>query len=194
MMRNNRYWCKVLKTRHTFDPVSHQCVCGKYAHGHTPPKKYAKPRAECQICERQQACDKDGTLCHHGYKRPGWGFIAGDCMGEGHAPYPATDALEKYLTRTKNYIKTCKSSLKDLPHRETIAYTFKTFRPENKTVTLTYKRGDDQYTHSKEYRSHCLPSFDDLIERERVRLQSEIKNATSEQKRVEARIEKAKTI
>ena len=40
----------------------------------------------CQACFRVQALAKN-VLVHHGYTRPGHGYISGDCAGVGHAPY-----------------------------------------------------------------------------------------------------------
>ena len=62
--------------------------------------KSTKPRAECQVCEKVWALISGGQLGHHGYQRPGYGYILGDCAGEGHLPFPATSALESYLTKT----------------------------------------------------------------------------------------------
>lgn len=56
-------------------------------------------RDECQICCGTQAIDARGDLMHHGYARPGVGFIIGDCYGVGHKPFPAYDALELWATR-----------------------------------------------------------------------------------------------
>lgn len=51
----------------------------------------------CQICEAQQKLH-NGTLVHHGYKRPGHGEIIGDCYGVHRPPYEVScDALKTYL-------------------------------------------------------------------------------------------------
>lgn len=52
-------------------------------------------KSECQICE-SHFCTKNGVLVKHGYKRPGDGYLHGECSGVGHAPFPATDALVPY--------------------------------------------------------------------------------------------------
>jgi hypothetical protein len=52
---------------------------------------------ECQICEHRQCLTATGTMVHHGYFRPGYGHIEGDCFGVGRLPFPATDALVEYL-------------------------------------------------------------------------------------------------
>ncbi len=40
----------------------------------------------CQICEREIAVE-EGSIVHHGYRRPGVGYIIGDCFGVGYEPY-----------------------------------------------------------------------------------------------------------
>lgn len=75
----------------------------------------------CQICEAEQKLH-GGKLVHHGYKRPGWGAIVGDCYGVGFLPYQKSceqvkeykavllDELEeKVAYRTKLEAKTVKS-------------------------------------------------------------------------------------
>src|SRR5262245_9719803 len=105
---------------HRFDPVTHRCVCGRWDRGYAPKKELVRPRAECQICERLQALDSNGLLGHHGYKRPGWGFIQGGCGGVGHPPYPATDALLLWAKALGRHILGCGFALKDLPTRTTL--------------------------------------------------------------------------
>jgi hypothetical protein len=81
---------------HQFNKETHRCACGRWQAGFAPKKVSKNPRAECQVCERVQALTKDGVLVHHGYERPGHGWIVGDCFGVGHKPYTATDALEEW--------------------------------------------------------------------------------------------------
>jgi len=40
----------------------------------------------CALCWQEVRCP-DGTLAHHGYKRPGWGYIHGSCAGTGYEPW-----------------------------------------------------------------------------------------------------------
>src|SRR5215831_16978388 len=176
---------------HRFDKQTHRCVCGRWERGFAPKKEFAKARGECQICERTQAMDKDGTLGHHGYKRPGWGFIQGDCMGEGHRPYPETDALVKYQVALENYIATCKARHAELPTIAELPYSYTTgFRRDRKEVHLTIKRGTpEQRLQDDGWR--YIPPFAELEQREATRLLNEISNATTERRRVLARIDAA---
>ncbi len=61
----------------------------------TKTTKTAGTKVECQLCEGH-FCSKQGLLVKHGYKRPGDGYLHGECGGTGHAPFPATDALVVY--------------------------------------------------------------------------------------------------
>ena len=63
------------------------------------------PRAECQICERHQAL-KGGKLYHHGFNRPGWGFLVGGCPGSQAAPFPAFDVLETVARQVREHAET----------------------------------------------------------------------------------------
>jgi hypothetical protein len=177
---------------HKFDPITHRCPCGRWERGFAPKKEYAKPRDECQICARKQAIDKDGTLGHHGYKRPGWGFIDGDCMGEGYKPYPATDALEKYKVAIQNYLNANQAALEMLPDKQELVYRYTTgYRKERQEHTIPVARGDEMKYLNENGVHVSVPSFEELEKREQRRLQSEISNATKELERVIARIKAA---
>lgn len=54
-------------------------------------------RYECQICAGMWKAKKDGTLVNHGYQRPGWGYIVGNCFGVGHQPFPSVTAIDKAI-------------------------------------------------------------------------------------------------
>lgn len=61
------------------------------------------PRGECQICGRKQALDTKDRVYRHGYTRPGWGHIVGNCFG---ASYPTYQASSKRLAR---YVEMCEN-------------------------------------------------------------------------------------
>jgi hypothetical protein len=57
---------------------------------------------ECQICQRRHLLDSRGNLVLHGYRRPGHGFIVGDCFGVGHPPWEvSSDALATWIEKLK---------------------------------------------------------------------------------------------
>ena len=56
----------------------------------------------CQICATDYKLTADDKLVHHGYRRPGWGTIVGDCEGVGAPPYEVScDALRAYADRVR---------------------------------------------------------------------------------------------
>ena len=174
------------KFYHVFDKTTHRCKCGRWERGFKPKVEPVAPRAECQICERHQALDNAGCLVHHGYTRPGYGFIQGDCMGVRHKPYKATDALEIYLRGLKNRLANLEVTLINHPETAEISYSFG-YRANRQTITVT--RGQK----SQIIGSHWVPDFDKLLKIERMHLETEIRLTRQEITRVENRIEGAKS-
>lgn len=170
---------------HSFDKATHRCRCGRWQAGFKPKAAPARPRAECQICEREQATTIDSLLVHHGYKRPGWGCIVGDCMGVGHLPYPATDALKLYRTAVQEHIAGCQSALDGLPNVTSLPFRWAEGHGRSRVekTTPVVKGGP-----RPRCGNYCVPDFDDLLERERRRLEQELKFAAADLARVEARI------
>ena len=182
---------------HYFDKATHQCKCGRWERGFKPKTEPTKPRAECQICGCKQACDKDGTIGHHGYKRPGYGFIQGDCFGEGWAPYPKTDALEAYLVRVECHIELCRIARDNLPKVTSLNHTYSPYRSKER-ITVSVNVGDEQkpipgpgQTEYLPWNGTVIPSFGELKRRETARLMSEIDNAMEDCKRIRTRIVQA---
>ena len=59
----------------------------------------------CQICEGDQKLHAGGMV-HHGYRRPGDGFIHGDCPGVGHVPYEVScDLVKEHIVDLGRFIK-----------------------------------------------------------------------------------------
>lgn len=171
------------KGSHKFDPATHRCACGRWERGHKPKKDPVLPTAECQICECQQAT-RNGRMVHHGYKRPGDGYQHGDCYGVGHAPYPATDALEAYRralvgrTQTLNRLIDDLTLVASLPDR--------VGRRQNKR-TIQVNRGD-----AGRYDSHeWVRSFEELLKARQFELNQNLEHTQAEHARVDKRISAA---
>lgn len=177
---------------HNYDKETHRCKgCGRWQAGFKPKVEPVRPRAECQICECEQAIDRYGHMVHHGYKRPGCGYIQGDCYGVGHKPYPATDALEAYLKAVRAYIEGQEARLVVLPTLETYTYRYHVgYGSRRQEKTREMKRGDQGGFEFNEGQHH-FPSFDDLIAREARQVEMNIRHAREDEKRVLARIENA---
>lgn len=73
-------------------------------------RKPAEGRGECQICEGHFS-NRTGTLAKHGYKRPGDGFLHGECYGAHRRPYTATDALVEYRKIIEGMLRDAKADL-----------------------------------------------------------------------------------
>ena len=187
--RMNTWRCSLTQKPHQFDPQTHQCACGRWERGFTPKKAPVKPRAECQVCERQQATDAS-RMVHHGYRRPGWGSIVGDCFGVGHLPFPATDALEQWRGAVEQRLAHLRKSLADLPTVATVTYWKRDYNAPKGTPdkAITIARG------AKADYTLGLPSFDDQVRNLTHMFTSEIDQATRELARVTTRIAKGKAL
>ena len=176
---------------HKFDKATHRCVCGRWDRGYKPKVEPVRPRDECQICARQQALDGSGCMVHHGYRRPGWGCIQGDCYGVGYRPYPATDALAGYLVAVRNHIEACVTKLAAIPALASIEHVFTTGIGRARTEhTITIQRGEEERYDAAS--RHSFPSFADLIRRRIAHLEKEIQFATADAQRAQARIDAAR--
>lgn len=73
---------------------------------------------ECQVCAGRYCATGAGALVHHGYTRPGDGFIHGDCWGVGYKAYPETDGLVAYVEALGRQAAAVASALLALPERQ----------------------------------------------------------------------------
>lgn len=183
---------------HRMSDETHRCVrCGRWAPGFAPPKEFVKPRAECQVCEKQQATDKDGTLGHHGYLRPGWGRIYNDCAGENHQPFPATDALEKWLKDLGRIERNLTARLADLeggkPQEFAFEYAPSASRNRRETATITPGMGE-RYVKLQPGYGVTIPSYATMLKRAIVETQQQLNLIPAERKRVATRIAAGKAL
>lgn len=187
-----QYCPATMRVYHQFNPKTHQCKCGRWERGYAPKKESTKPRAECQICEGVQALDANGCLGHHGYTRPGFGWIEGDCMGVKHKPYPATDALERYLAFVQEHLDMSTARLAALPTCEELTYRYEIGWNRNRQFkTATIRKGD---TRRYDDGGHPIPEFDDHLRDAILETEADIERTSREVERVTKRIENAATI
>lgn len=182
---------------HMYSRETNRCVrCQAWRPGFAPKKQYTKPRAECQVCEREQACESDGTLGHHGYRRPGWGFITDDCRGQGYKPFPAYDALVMWLKELDAAERRLLKSKADIESGkvESFVYTYKwgSRYSTKQTEHVTVAKGAAGYYRKDHYRN--IPSFDEMKRTALVQIESSLHQLPAERTRVEARIRKAKAM
>lgn len=68
----------------------------------------------CQICEGEFKLH-EGNLVHHGYRRPGYGYIVGDCYGVAHLSYQKScELVKKYLEIVQGWLKNSNNHLQEL--------------------------------------------------------------------------------
>lgn len=179
---------------HRFDATTHRCArCSRWQAGYAPKKVSKTPRAECQVCEREQAL-KGGTLVHHGYTRPGCGFIVGDCFGVNHKPFPAYDALVMWHDAVADLIARTEAHLAYIPVAVELPYTVTDYDAprdpytgKRPTKTVTIKLGD-----AADYTPHASrPSFRDLQDMLVRSTRRELEQQREELHRVAARIVRA---
>jgi hypothetical protein len=74
----------------------------------------------CAACEREIKV-RDGKLVHHGYERPGIGYIVGDCLGVGYPPHELSPEVAQMLAEyAERDIERLGRMLDDLPNVETL--------------------------------------------------------------------------
>lgn len=187
--------------RHFFDKTTHRCTsCGRAQPGTAPKKTPTKPRDECQVCAGTYALDATGKLGHHGYERPGCGWIVGDCAGVREKPFPATDALERWLARVESQRKDTRASLKALPERTEITERFMEYNTEtrkrDKVVVKVAKKpaGPVKTLEQVRYLGGPWCEWWTAFNRRERDLTQTIEMMTKEIERVTARIEKGKAL
>lgn len=68
----------------------------------------------CQVCEGDFKLAGD-RMVHHGYKRPGDGYIVGDCGGQGELPYELScDAVKRHIAYLGTVVKGAEKLLGEL--------------------------------------------------------------------------------
>ncbi len=171
---------------HSFDKTTHQCKCGRWERGYAPKK-------ECQCCEGRFAT-RHNQLGHHGYKRPGIGYILGDCMGVGYAPYPAYDALEKLLGIISDNIARLATEVNGLVTTPSLSYVCSMGYNKTDTKTFEVKRDDKELGGFNGNYHYSVPSWKTLLSIVTHRLNSELSWFQTEEMRVRNRINNAKEL
>jgi len=134
----------------------------------------------CQICEGDFKLH-NGTMVHHGYERPGDGFIHGDCTCVSHPPYEVScDMLKQYLVGLLDGLKGTKLYLERLIGGEVLELTV-----ERRDYEAS-RCGKPAYKRVKVLKGEL--EWATTFKSETHQVESKISNYYSEIKRVEARI------
>lgn len=88
---------------------------GRHGQVKSMPAVDAEPSGTCQICFRDQQTRK-GRLVLHGYKRPGEGYIIGECWGVSYAPFEVScDRTKQFITAILHpWLAKCEARLAEL--------------------------------------------------------------------------------
>ena len=117
------------------------------------------------------------SMVHHGYERPGIGYIVGDCHGVGFEPFEVSCAGTKsWLEHLGFALKTRQEALVNLSTRAEITIEISVRRSQGRTQieTRTLRRGDD--------------GFDRAVEARRIELTNEVASITRHIAEYEVRI------
>jgi len=99
----------------------------------------------CQICEGQFKLDTAKNMVHHGYKRPGHGYIVGDCMAVGCPAYEQScEVLKQYTQSLRDTLAAGREHLRKLETGEITAILAPSHetRYSRNPQLITYKPGD----------------------------------------------------
>jgi cell division protein FtsB len=101
----------------------------------------------CQICEGQFKLDAQALMVHHGYKRPGGGYIVGDCAAVGHPAYEQScERLKLYIVGMRAALATAQARKCALESGEVSELTVESrYRRGYAAETRTHKVGDVEW-------------------------------------------------
>lgn len=139
-----------------------------------------RPRGECQLCTKEQALTKRGGLGNHGYSRPGWGFIVGNCPGVGYKPFPETDALEAIIPRLNDHLTWCESqAIEPNSYKVRVGYTHGERQTREVTTFAEYEAlaADEWAGH---YVTGYRVTWDKLVERTKANWARDAKRTEEE--------------
>jgi hypothetical protein len=75
----------------------------------------------CPVCQKEYKLNQGVNpseahrLVHHGYQRPGYGYIVGDCFGVGYPAYQLSKlGCEEYLTAVQSQLERERKNLQDI--------------------------------------------------------------------------------
>lgn len=130
----------------------------------------------CPICEGTYKV-RAGAMVHHGFKRPGDGFIHGDCFAVGHPPYEVSCEITKTY---RAQIEAQRASLAETlaPFKAGTVFRFVTFQAvrrgwETKLIEVEYVVGVTNpyvFAHAHDYRVRELEARIRMVDAEIARV------------------------
>lgn len=142
-------------------------------------------RDECQICCGGWVIE-NGRTSLHGYTRPGHGWLVGSCMGARELPFSKScEVLKVYRTAVANWRGRVGESL--VNHKA--GRVTKLTRYENKPGTFGKETRPVEYVKGRPVDNFAnFRSFDDALISAIHSLESDVRNADDELKRVDERV------
>lgn len=153
--------------------------------------KTARFVGTCPVCNGRQKI-RGGVLVHHGYQRPGDGYIVGDCFAVKMAPHESSpDTAKAYLEHLQRAAAAVEAQLVAVRNAEQLPYSYRVYEGMQKVTKITTLRKGDQGSYQPGY---TLPSFEShqksvianltresaLLKQEQVRLQGLIDTWTKQ--------------
>jgi hypothetical protein len=115
----------------------------------------------CPVCERYIKCHHvrgHYVLVHHGYERPGEGYIVGDCFGVGHEPHEISPRLAQlYADTLRTMLAETQERLAELPRITKL--TFTDYNRKTHTIDRSDRDWDrrfDEHKRGLEYRIQSI--------------------------------------
>lgn len=129
----------------------------------------------CQVCFNVQKLPK-GVLSLHGYERPGYGFIIGDCPGSHVQPYEKScdmtkvmkERLEKHVNRLAGELKEfeeqiANGTLTQIIYKRTKGHKYVGRKEIPVTEDVIVRKGE----RANYILNEAHPSFDEMVDRKR---------------------------
>lgn len=126
----------------------------------------------CPVCSRDTKV-RDGKLVHHGYNRPGYGYIEGDCFGVHYEPHEASPkCAEEYRAYLASVLGARLGELQAAPEK-TELYVERTF-PEKTLVKIS--KGEPSFELDLKYYIRRLEQTIEHIRRDYKRIEGLLKD------------------
>ena len=171
-----------------------RCTCTP-APAKTRGPRTATHEGECGVCERRFSIGRvDERLALHGFRRPGGGWLLGECPGQNRLPVErSTETLVLLETLARKHAEAEEETLAFLRSEEVKELHFeirhrdsynlpRTATHAGRFESVIVRKGDGaDYTRG-------IPAFDDLLSGKIKKAETDARNARDMEKRAQTRI------
>lgn len=112
----------------------------------------------CPVCDARYKV-RGGVLVHHGFQRPGYGQIVGDCFAVHMEPHETSPhAAEKYREYWRGQLEALEAERVAMHAVETLGFTYKVSEGlgKSRAETVTLRKGD----RARSVGGYFIPSFE----------------------------------